>query len=83
MLFAITVLSLPLSCAKLVCFCYKFIFVMLGDSFERKSSYADRKVINTENLELTQDFGNLQSEKLVLGLLSVQSVSPLRSTSAS
>jgi len=36
-----------------------------------------------ENLELTQDFGNLQSEKLVLGLLSVQSVSPLRSTSAS
>jgi len=39
----------------------------------------DRKAIITENLEPTQDFRSLQSEKLVSGLLSVQSMCPLRS----
>ena len=33
-----------------------------------------------ENLELMQDFRNLQSEKPVSGLLSVQSMSALRSS---
>jgi len=36
-----------------------------------------------ENLELTQDFRSLQSEKPMSGLLPVQSLSPLRSASAS
>jgi len=36
-----------------------------------------------ENLKLMRDFQSLQSEKPVSGVLSVQSVSPLRSTSAS
>jgi len=53
---------------------------MLGSSFERKNSNEDGKAINMENLELTQDFRSLQSEKTVSGLLSVQSVSPLRSS---
>ena len=56
---------------------------MLDGSFERKSSSEDKKVINMENLELTQDFRSLQNEKPVSGLLSVQSVSTLRSASAS
>jgi len=56
---------------------------MLGGSFERKSSSKDKKAVNMENLELTQDFRSLQNEKPVSGLLSVQSVSPLRSASAS
>jgi len=53
---------------------------MLGGSFERKSSSEDRKAINMENLEPTQDFRSLQSEKTVSGLLSEPSVSPLRSS---
>jgi len=61
----------------------KSSFLMLGGSFERKSSSEDKKVINVENLELTQDFRSLQNEKPVSGLLSVQSVSTLRSASAS
>jgi len=56
---------------------------MLGVNLERKSSIEDRKAINMENLELTQDFRNLQNEKTFSGLQSVQSMSPLRSTSAS
>jgi len=51
---------------------------MLGSSYERKSSTEDRKAISIEKLELTQDFRSLLSEKPVSGLLSVQSVSPLR-----
>jgi len=79
--FASTVLVLPLGCAKLICF--KFTFAMLGGNFERKSCSEDWKAINMKDLELTQGFRSLQSEKPVSGLLSVQSVSPLRSTSAS
>jgi len=56
---------------------------MLGGSFERESSSEDTNAIYMENLELTQDFRSLRNEKPVLGLLSVQSVSPLRSASAS
>jgi len=52
---------------------------MLGGSFARKSSSEDKTAINTESLELTQDFRSLQNAKPVSGLLSVQSVSPLRS----
>jgi len=36
---------------------------MLGGSFVGKSSSEDRRAINTENLELTQGFRSLQSEK--------------------
>jgi len=60
---------------------------MLGNclvaALERKSSSEDRKAINMENVELMQDFRSLQSEKTLSDLLSVQSVSPLRSTSVS
>jgi len=57
---------------------------MLGGNFERTSSSEDRKAINMEDLELTQGFRSLQNEKPASGLLvSAQSVSPLRSTSAS
>jgi len=73
-----TVLDLPLGCAKLVCF--NFSFAMLCGNFERKSNSEDRKAINMEDLELTQGFRSLQNEKPVSGLLSVQSVSPLRSS---
>jgi len=55
-------------------------FLMLDGSFERKSSSEDRKAINMENLQLTQYFRSLQREKPISGLLSVQSVSPLRSS---
>ena len=51
-------------------------FLMLGGSFERKSSSEDRKAINMENLGLKQDFRSLQNENPVSGVLSVQSVSP-------
>jgi len=45
---------------------------MLGGSFEKKSSSDDRKAINNmENLDLTQDFRSLQSEKTFSGLLSM------------
>jgi len=40
----------------------KFIFLMLGGSFERKTSSEDRKAITMENVEPTQDFRSLQSE---------------------
>jgi len=53
---------------------------MLGGSFEKKSSSEDRKAVNIENMDPTQDFKSLQSEKPVSGLLSVQWVSPLRSS---
>jgi len=56
---------------------------MLGGSFEKKSYSEDKKAINIENLELTQGFRSLQNEKPVSGLLSVQSMNPLRSASAS
>jgi len=56
---------------------------MLSGNFERKSSSEDRKTINMEDLELTQGFRGLKNEKAVSGLLPVQSVSSLRSTSAS
>jgi len=36
--------------------------------------------MDMENLEPTQDFRSLQREKPISGLLSVQSVSPLRSS---
>jgi len=35
---ASTLLDLPLGCAKLVCFCYKFISLMPDGSFARKES---------------------------------------------
>jgi len=53
---------------------------MLGGSFERKSSSENRKAINMENLEMTQDLSSMQSEKTVSGLLSVHSMNPLRSS---
>jgi len=40
-------------------------FLMLGGRFERKSSSEDRKAINMENLELTQDFRSRKNEKPV------------------
>ena len=43
--FANTVLDLPLSCAKLVCFCYQFIFLMLDGSLERKTSKENENTI--------------------------------------
>jgi len=43
--------------------------LMIGGSFERISSSEYRKAINMENLELTQDFRSLQSEKTVSGVL--------------
>jgi len=49
-------------------------FNACGGSFERKSSSDDRKAINMENLEPTQDFRSLKSEKTVSGLLSVSAV---------
>jgi len=57
-------------------------FLMLGGSLGSKSSIENSKAINMQNLELTQEFRNLQNEKPFSGLLSVQSVSPLRSTYA-
>jgi len=41
---------------------------MLGDSFIRKRSSEDRKEISMENIELTQDFRSLRSEKAVSDL---------------
>ena len=49
---------------------HKFIFLILGGSFESKSSSEDRQAISIENLELTQDFRSLQSENPVSGLIS-------------
>jgi len=48
--FANTVLDLPGVCTKLVCFCYRFIFLMPGGSVERKSSGEDRNAIKMENV---------------------------------
>jgi len=49
---------------------------MLGGRFERKNSGEDRNAINMLNLQLTQDFRSLKSEKPVLGLQPVLPVSP-------
>jgi len=43
-------------------------------AFQKKSWIENKNSINIENLWLTQYFRNLQSEKLVSGLLPVQSV---------
>ena len=73
LLFASTVLDLPLGFAKLVSFCYKFNFLCLVAALKGKAYSEDRKAINMENLKLTQDFRCLQNEKPISGLLSVQS----------
>jgi len=63
---------------KIGLFLLQVHFLMLGGSFQIRSSNEDRKAVNME-IEPTQDFKSLQTEKTVSGLLSVQSVSPLRS----